>query len=367
MQQTIPIVTLPRKEWKLVLENGNGFPLAAEWEFKDPSVIQLENGRYRLYASVGSSVTQTWMIGMFEADTLDASWKFMGRTEIDLAGDRVCAPAVLHQPHATKNRFILDVQSECFYLPGRECSIYRAFSEDGLTFRTENQPLISTDDLRRVGYDVIGVYDAGTSTVFVNGETQEVVLFSAYRRDPLSDIPRLFGDIYMTSRPLKLVISQDHVPFHNRPFSPTAEWGVEGAKVIQLSSDVYLWVFVSFLEGEELRQRVTWATSRSLYEQPILIGVTYPPQKGTENGHSDIFELDGQVVEIRQQRNGKDGKWFFVGAQYDKTVLIKYCHDVLQTSRSATPADHVQGITTDTPVVLSPEESVHVEYTSVLS
>lgn len=332
--QHIPTISLAHHEWKLQLQHADGALLDPNWELKDPSIIRLENGHYRLYASVGTSITQTWMIGMFEAESLTAPWHFVGRANIDLEGERVCAPALVYD-RQFDHRFVLDVQSECFMLPGRDCAIYRAYSSDGHTFTKDNNPLVSTAHMQQVGYDVIGVYDAGTSIVKDDDLTREVVLFSAYRRDHESPDPRLFGDIYMIHRSLnqvnsawsspQLVISQDHVPFHNRPFTQGAEWGVEGAKVIQLSEENYLWVFVSFLDGYHMRQRVTWATSRSLHDKPIIMGVTYPAKENQENGHSDIFVQENQVIEIRQQREGKDGKWYLVGSSYDKNQVNQYC------------------------------------------
>lgn len=342
-QITLPALNLPRHEWTLLCLDGQGQPLDPGWELKDPSIVSLPDGRYRLYASVGSSVTQTWMIGMFEAETLTSPWYFKGRTEIDLIGDRVCAPAVNYHAVGGDMPYVLDVQSECFYLPDRKCEIFRAYSADGHNFVKAAQPLISLDHLRNAGYNVLGAYDPGTSVVSENGQNMEVMLFSAYRHDEQIEAPRLFGDIYMVSRPFgddavrhpegwsapKLIIDQDRVPFHNRPFTAQAEWGIEGAKVIQLGNNLFLWVFVSFLEGVSLRQRVTWATSRSIFEEPRILGVTYPAAADTENGHSDIFLEQDRIVEIRQQRHGRDGQWYLTGAEYKHSVVTARCEEAL--------------------------------------
>ncbi|MBP9700079.1 hypothetical protein KBD71_02240 [Candidatus Woesebacteria bacterium] len=310
-------------------------------ETKDPNVLQLADGRFRMYVSWGRSDQQRWEMGMFEANTLDSKeWDFIGTVSIDLPGDRVCAPAVLRHPLKNgKDLFIMDVQSECF-ASDTECVVYRGYSSDGVHFTRSKRPLVDKALLKKWGYEVSGVYDAGTSIVELDGKRYEVVLFSGYRTGDRMG----FGDVYMIKRavhtkkgkwePPVLVINQDEIEFHNRPFEDGSEWGNEGAKVVQLQPNLFLWIFVSFLKDEHMKQRVTWATSRSLLEKPIVLGIPYPANSDQEHGHSDMIVLGDALVEIRQQRNGKDGEWRLVYAQHSLQKVSEYCSSVL--SRSTT-------------------------------
>ncbi len=312
-----------------------------ERETKDPNIVQLANGKFRMYVSWGRSDEQRWEMGMFEAETLDSKeWNFIGTVSIDLQGDRVCAPAVLrHTLSNGEDLFIMDVQSECFD-SDTECVVYRGYSSDGIHFTRSKRPLVDKALLKKWGYEVSGVYDAGTSVVELEGTRYEVVLFSGYRTGNRMG----FGDVYMIKRavhakkgkwePPILVINQDEIEFHNRPFEDGSEWGNEGAKVVQLEPNLFLWIFVSFLKDEHMKQRVTWATSRSLLDKPTVLGIPYPANSDEEHGHSDMIVLGDSLVEIRQQRNGKEGKWRLVYAQHSLQKVCDYCNGVL--SRSTT-------------------------------
>ncbi len=331
-------------------------------ETKDPNVVELPDGRFRMYVSWGTSDNQKWQMGLFEADTLKGPWTFTGTATINLNGDRVCAPAVLrHTLPNGSNLYIMDVQSECFDsdIP---CELYRGYSSDGIHFTCGKKALINTETLREMGYEVIGVYDAGTSVIEQDGQRFEVLPFSGYR--PGNRIG--FGDIYMTKRKLgseteewekpKRVINQDEIEFHNHPFEEGSEWGNEGAKVIQLKENVFLWIFVSFLHGHEMKQRVTWATSKSLDEKPIVLGVPYAVKADEEHGHSDSMVVGDKLVEIRQQRTGKNGGWYLVYAEHDLEKVSRYCEIVLDLARTETVLSTQQTqplLSTSQPVVLA--------------
>lgn len=101
-------------------------------------------------------------------------------------------------------------------------------------------------------HPVIGLYDVAVSEIEKGGKKYDCMTFSAYR-----DIG--CGDVYAALRekgaktwqkPV-LALKQEDVPFHNRPGSANFEWGLEGAKIVQLADDAYLMIGVCFLDRDE--------------------------------------------------------------------------------------------------------------------
>lgn len=281
-------------------------------EIKDPSVVALPNGTYLMYASVGRSSDQQWIIGRFESSHPKGLWQEIAPAKIiGVAGPQMCAPAVRHE----KDTWIMYVQTACFEENG---VIVEAHSDDGEIFKAENASVITKDHVKKGQQLVVGVYDAGISEVNINGETGDVLVFSGYRKVGS-------GDLYAAYKkkaehvwgPAHLVLTQEEVAFHNKPGSEHFEWGLEGGKIIQVSEKCFLLIAVCFLPlpkgSEGKRQRVFFAASTSIYGPFIPLGMPFQPQKyetgSGEHGHPDTILLGNELWIIFQERKGDGHPW----------------------------------------------------------
>jgi hypothetical protein len=131
----------------------------------------------------------------------------------------------------------------------------------------------------------------------------------------------------------KLALKQEDVPFHNKPGSENFEWGLEGAKVVQLADDAYLMIGVCFLDKDKAergtRQRVFFAASATP-EGPFLpMGTPIEPtpykEGAGENGHPETIDLGAKLGILYQERAGEgaDKPWHLRYAEIDKAELLK--------------------------------------------
>jgi hypothetical protein len=297
------------------------------FEIKDPSVVKAQDGYY-MYCSLGTSVTQQWVIGRFKAEHPGGPWQELPHAKLTgVEGGEVCAPAVVLEEKDGKPVWKMYVQNTCFSENG---IIALAESEDGEHF-TALPPAMTAADVPRGDVPVVGLYDVAVSDVEKDGRAYECMAFSAYRRVGC-------GDVYLSFRekgaaawdePV-LALKQEDVPFHNRPSAPNFEWGLEGAKVVQLADDAFLMVGVAFLDKSNdergTRQRVFLAASKTpggpytAMNTPIE-PTAYPEGKG-ENGHPDTVDMDGKLGLLYQERAGEGKPWHLRYTEMDKAELL---------------------------------------------
>ena len=195
-------------------------------------------------------------------------------------------------------------------------------------------------------YNNIGIYDVAVSDISLNGTAFECMAFSGYRRVGCGDVylslrekasvPQEWGTPY-------LVLRQEDVPFHNRPDSPHFEWGLEGAKILQLADDAFLMIGVCFLERDKsysgTRQRVFFAAASSPGGpySPMYMPID-PTQYGDgqgENGHPDIIDLGNYVGILYQERAGDFKPWHLRYVEMTKDDLKREIHSHLRVKSIA--------------------------------
>ncbi len=314
--------------------------LASHYEIKDPSIIQLKDGCYMMFASIGNSLRQEWLVGRFIAADLAGQWQELEPVKfVDIAGPQLCAPAVTYQVVANQEVYGMYIQSACFEENG---SILYAQSSDGQTFVGQPQPLVTRDLVNSSDKPIVGVYDVGISEIKVNDEELICMLYSGYRSVGC-------GDIYLSYRNKKQsviewtrgerLLAQEEVPFHNRPDYEFFEWGLEGAKMIQLADDCFLIIGVCFMpkSNEHLgtRQRVFMAAATTMNGPYQPIGFPFVPSDEEnhrgENGHPDTI-IEGQSLQvIYQERGGKDQPWYLRFGSFDLTLLKAFLRGKLDT------------------------------------
>ncbi len=299
-------------------------------EIKDPNIVVLSDGHYLMYASIGRSIDQTWLIGRFRASNIQGPWQEIAPAKIvGLSGPQLCAPAVTYDTVDGKGKWIMYLQTACFVDGG---IIAELVSDDGKKFTLLRSDVVTSEAIKEVKTRVIGVYDPGISEIKLQGEEMLALVFSGYRQIGS-------GDLYLSHKKkndsswseAKLILMQEDVPFHNKPGSPDFEWGLEGGKLIQVSEDCFLLVAVCFLplphDFRGRRQRVFFAASRALYGPYIPLGVAFQPQEqetgSGEHGHSDTIIDGNDLWIIYQERSGEGRPWHlrYVRIDYEKFAL----------------------------------------------
>jgi hypothetical protein len=300
---------------------------------KDPCVVRLPSGEYMMYASLPPSSWDGWGVGRFTATHPGGPWTELGPAKIyGIEGAEVCAPSVVVEEKDGAPLYKMYVQTTCF---SEEGVIALAVSRDGENFYPGNPTVVmSADDVKDAPHKVVGLYDVALSDVTRQGKTYECMTFSGYRRLGC-------GDIFMSMRekngkddawsPPKPVLLQENVPVHNKPGSSDFEWGLEGAKIVQLAEDVYVMVGVCFLSGADLprgtRQRVFMAAA-SAPDGPfhfMKLAIAPAFQAGGENGHPDTLDLgNGRLGILYQERRGDapEDLWHLRYGEVEKSQLL---------------------------------------------
>lgn len=298
-------------------------------EIKDPSIVKVKD-KWMMYASIGNSLTQQWKVGRFVSNAINGQWIELEPVKIDgLQGPQLCAPAMLYQKD--EKQWIMYIQTACFEENG---VISKATSKDGNKFTGVASSLLRSDMIRNSPHRIVGLYDAGISEVNWMNEKLTLMVFSGYRSVGN-------GDLYLTykkssdtdvkwNRP-QLLLSQEEVPFHNKPNSKEYEWGLEGAKIIELSKNNYLLIGVCFaalpLSYIGHRQRVFLASSKSPFGPFKVIGIPFLPisleSKTGEQGHPDTVIEDNSLWIVYQERKNNKSPWYLNYAKIDLQAFAK--------------------------------------------
>lgn len=302
----------------------------ARLEIKDPSILQAPDGSYVMFASSGFSDAGDWVIGRYRAAHPGGPWEELPPAVVTgVTGPEVCAPAVVISEKDGKPFWEMYVQTTCFSADG---VIAYASSADGRHF-TAGPPAMRRQDVPAGPHPVISLYDVAVSEITRDGKKFDCMVFSAYR-----DIGS--GDVYMALRekgaavwgkPV-LALAQEDVPFHNRPGSANFEWGLEGAKIVELAPDAYLMIGVCFLDKDKsargTRQRVFFAASATP-EGPFTplrtpIDPTAYPEGTGENGHPDTVDLGDRLGILYQERAGEGEAfpWHLRYTEMQKDALL---------------------------------------------
>lgn len=306
-------------------------------ELKDPSIVALPNNTYFMFASIGRSDIQRWIVGRFVALHPSGPWIELPPVKfIDIEGPQLCAPAVMYEELQGIPRWTMYIQTCCF---GEDGVILEAISEDGQTFFSTGEAVATRRTIDSAYNNVVGVYDAGTSEVKIGDQDYNCLLFSGYRRVGC-------GDLYMSMKPRSSyentwtqavkILAQEDVPFHNHPNSENFEWGLEGAKVIQASNNCFLLIGVCFLKEGKLgtRQRVFFAASESINGPYIPLGIPFTPQKnphsGGEHGHPDTLVINNDLWIIYQERFGDGHPWHLRSSRFNLEDLKKKAEEELK-------------------------------------
>ncbi|HYD18569.1 MAG TPA: hypothetical protein VEF76_08835 [Patescibacteria group bacterium] len=298
------------------------------FEIKDPSVVKAPDGSYFMFATLGTEKDKPWCVGRFKADHPGGPWQELEPTVItNIAGPEVVAPAVVLN---AKGEWEMFIQTSCFSTTG---VIAQAVSLDGRNFHGAALPAMTKDDVPQGPVPVVSLYDVALSDIRLNGRDYDCMTFSGYRSLGC-------GDVYVSLREKgtecweapQLALKQEDVPFHNKPGTPNYEWGLEGAKVVQLADDLFLMVGVAFLDKElterGTRQRVFFAASRTpngpFEPMETPIDPTAYPEGTGENGHPDTIDLGDKIGLLYQERagEGKDKPWHLRYTEFDKDDLI---------------------------------------------
>ncbi len=304
------------------------------FEIKDPSVVMLPDGTFMMYASIGNSLTQEWIVGRFVAIHPAGIWQEIEPVSFtDLKGPQVCAPAVTYEVVNHQPSWKMYIQTACFESDG---VIALATSTDGQHFVGQPQPLASRHTICAEHQPLVtGVYDASVSEVRVANQEMMCMLFSGYRRVGCGDIyasyrPKSAGEHEWS--PAQRLLTQEEVPFHNHPNSEHFEWGLEGAKLVQLDKECFLLIGVCFLpkpnEFLGTRQRVFFAVASSMNGPFTPVGTPLNPFESEhdgrlgENGHPDTLLLnEHDLWIIYQERHGQGAPWHLRAAHYDAQQL----------------------------------------------
>jgi hypothetical protein len=323
---------------------------ASHPEIKDPDLVRLPDGGWMMLASVGSSVSQQWLVGRFAADVLTGPWQELEPVQFHgLSGPELCAPSTICRREAEGVRWRMYIQTACFS-PGGE--IVSAESSDGQNFYPSTDLLVTKDSITG-DRTMVGVYDVGVTDITIGGAPYECVAFSGYRRVGSGD---LFAALRSKLAPESgwttpaCILRQEAVPFHNRPDYEHHEWGLEGAKILQISETCYLLVGVCFLEKDNsflgTRQRVFFAGSRTPTGPFTPIGTAIEPFVTGENGHPDALIEDGQLVLIYQERLGDGQPWHLRHTEFDIASLGTKIAEACGASplEEGAPLEEIRGV-----------------------
>lgn len=303
-------------------------PLAARFpEMKDPDIVGLPDGNFMMFASLGRSDNQEWVVGRFTAERLDGPWqehepvRFHG-----LSGPQLCAPSTLCHSRGGRTYWDMHIQTACFEADGK---IVAAESDDGLNFYPARRPAVTKDSLSKTA-DVVGVYDAGVTEIVKHGKLTQCMVFSGYRSVGSGDLYASFRDPAQTEnpwQPARRILRQEAVPFHNHPKYEHREWGLEGAKLVQLAADRYLLVGVCFLPKPAgfsgTRQRVFFAGGKTPEPPYKLLGTVMEPDTTGETGHPDVLIRSGRLHMIYQERLGEGRPWHLRHTSFEVTRLLQ--------------------------------------------
>ncbi len=317
------------------------------YEIKDPSIIQIADHAFMMYASIGNSRHQQWLVGCFEANNPHGPWQEVEPVTFEhLSGPQLCAPAVTYENVDGQPIWTMYIQTACFEENG---VIAVATSTDGHHFVGQPQPLATKEQIVESPAPIVGVYDVAVSEIKQNQEELLCMVYSGYRRIGC-------GDIFMTTKRKgeetwttpECLLSQEAVPFHNRPDYEHFEWGLEGAKIVQLADDCFLMIGVCFLPKPQqylgTRQRVFFAAASSISGPFVPVGLPFVPQenewKTGENGHPDTLIIDDTLHVMYQERFGEGHPWHLRSAEFELPKLELFLRKALhqQTEVEATPA-----------------------------
>jgi hypothetical protein len=300
------------------------------YQVKDPTVVAMPDGTFTMFTTLDAPYMKAGMVGRFTASDPAGPWQEQMPAVIhNLTGPEICAPSVNIEQRDGKTVWTMYIQSACFAEDG---VIAAATSADGIHFHAET--VMTKDDVPKGGLPVVGLYDVAVSEVTRDGKACDCMVFSGYREVGC-------GDIYIALREKgaetweapKLALRQEDVPFHNRPGSANFEWGLEGAKVMQLAPDAFLMVGVCFLDKDKgergTRQRIFFAAAASVDGPFLPMGMPIDPAPSAagagENGHAEIIDRGNKLGILYQERAGEGhGKpWHLRYAEADKDALLK--------------------------------------------
>lgn len=314
--------------------------LDKHYEIKDPSVVQVADSSYMMYASIGNSLTQTWLVGRFVASHPTAEWQELEPVSFtNLSGPQLCAPAVTFSVVDGSPMWEMYIQTACFEEDGR---IVYATSTDGQRFEGQPQPLVTKSDVTQDTIPVVGVYDVGVSEVKLPDKELLCMMYSAYRKVGCGDIYVSYKDKHDRNANWtkgERVIAQEDVPFHNRPDYEHFEWGLEGAKLLQLSDDCFVIIGVCFMPKPAhflgTRQRVFMAAASSIHGPFKPLGLPFVPMSSVhqtgENGHPDTLIEGNKLWVIYQERTGDGQPWHLRTAAFDLPALEQFVTNELNT------------------------------------
>ena len=304
------------------------------FEIKDPSIVRAADGTYLMFATNGISRTEPWVVGRFSAASPEGPWQELEPCNIKgVEGPEVVAPSVVLTEKDGKPLWKMYIQTSCF---GADGVIALATSTDGINFTGVEEAPMTKENLPKGSTPVIGLYDVAISDVTKNGKSYDLMTFSAYREIGNGDVfvalrDKAANDEIWTQP--RMSLRQEDVPFHNKPGSSQYEWGLEGAKVIQLAEDTFLMVGVCFLDKDKsqrgTRQRVFFAAA-SDPQGPFLpmstpVEPTAYPEGTGENGHPDTIDLGDKIGLMYQERagEGRDKPWHLRYAEIPKDELLR--------------------------------------------
>ena len=304
-------------------------------EMKDPNIVIIQDDKYMMYASIGRSSDQQWIVGRFVSSNLEGPWQEISPTKITgISGPQMCAPAVIYEQPNGKSYWTMYIQTACFIEGG---VIAEVVSHDGEIFTEVNSALITKEHVKG-DKPIIGVYDPGISEVKIEEQEGLALVFSGYSRVGS-------GDLYLSYKTKndiawgqgKLILRQEDVPFHNKPGSDFFEWGLEAGKLIQVSNDLFLLIAVCFLPLPHgfggKRQRVFFSAASSFYGPYIPIGVAFQPQEretgSGEHGHPDAITVGDDLWIIYQERDGEGAPWYLRYVRIDYQNFIEHAKRTL--------------------------------------
>ena len=310
------------------------------YEIKDPTVVETRGGQYLMFASIGNSIEQHWQVGRFISDDPQNGWQELPPVKFqNISGPQLCAPAVTLDEINGKEIWTMYIQTACFEENG---VIAVAYSEDGETFTGEQNPVVTKDNVQQT---VVGVYDVGISEIKHQEQDIVCMLYSGYRKVGCGDIYMSFKSKSESAWSLgEKLLAQEDVPFHNHPDHKEFEWGLEGAKLIQLSDSCYIMIGVCFLPKPHSalgsRQRVFIAGSKKMNGPYTPLGLPFIPtqqlHKNGENGHPDTFLKDNNLCVIYQERDGDGQPWYLRFAQFDLKKLENFVNKCLEEKDTVT-------------------------------
>jgi len=304
---------------------------------KDPCVVKMSDGNYLMFASVGSSVTEEWIVGRFAASDPFGQWQELEPADlIGVSGPEVCAPAVNFNQMNSKP-WNMYIQTKCF---GPEGYIAIAESYDGKTFHVNQTASVDTSIIPMPLSPIVGIYDAGISEITWEGIEYETLVFSGYRQVGSGDVyvtmrPKTFQNI-ASWLPAKMILKQEAVPFHNHPSRPDFEWGLEGAKIIKLTENLFLLTGVCFLPTglRGSRQRVFWGLSTR--PDGEYIPWTLPLHQSFSNfpgeyGHPDIWVENQHLMMTYQMHQSWSSPWQLGIASFSLYDVVDTAKQFLST------------------------------------